>query len=242
MIIYGHRGAAGECPENTIASCRHALARGVKKIEIDLQFAADDEIVIIHDTNVRRTTGARGLVNRLTSTELKKLDARASGPTWPNKRETGVPTLKALLKALPELTAIQLEIKATNRHDNHGILESLGEIFPNGRAAKGMTITCSSTRVLEAARNIVPWINRGYVSTIPDPRPVLDEYECSMLATHWSHCNPWLARSMRRRDVHLSVWTVNDPATIKNLYRMKVDSVITDYPSMAVPLLSSLTR
>jgi hypothetical protein len=29
---------------------------------------------------------------------------------------------------------------------------------------------------------------------------------------------------------------------IENLYRMHIDSVITDYPSMAVPLVAALER
>lgn len=242
MIVYGHRGAAGECPENTIASCRHAIKRGVRHIEIDLQLSCDGEIVIIHDTTLKRTAGVSGKVNTYTAAALKRLDNRASGPTWPNKRDTGTPTLKALLKACPELQGIELEIKATRRRDNEAILRSLADIFPNARAARGMTITCSTLSVLEAAMDIVPWIERGFVSTLPDPRQVLLDYECSMLATHWANCNPRLVREMRKRGIHVSVWTVNDPATIKTLYRMKVDSVITDYPSMAVPLVSSLTR
>ena len=31
MIVFGHRGAAGEAPENTLAGIRHAIAAGVKK-------------------------------------------------------------------------------------------------------------------------------------------------------------------------------------------------------------------
>ena len=55
MIVYGHRGARGEAPENTIAGARHAIERGVRHLEIDLRLSADDELVVIHDTGPRRT-------------------------------------------------------------------------------------------------------------------------------------------------------------------------------------------
>ena len=63
-----------------------------------------------------------------------------------------------------------------------------------------------------------------------------------MLATHWSLSTPELVRDMRRRGVDVSVWTVNSADTVKTLYKMGVHSVITDYPSMAVPLLTALNR
>lgn len=34
MRVFGHRGAAGHCPENTLASLRHAIALGVDAVEI----------------------------------------------------------------------------------------------------------------------------------------------------------------------------------------------------------------
>ena len=37
MEVVGHRGAAGEAPENTIAGCLHAYQRGARHLEIDLR-------------------------------------------------------------------------------------------------------------------------------------------------------------------------------------------------------------
>ena len=54
--------------------------------------------------------------------------------------------------------------------------------------------------------------------------------------------NPLALRGFKRRGVHISAWTVNDASVIENLYRMRVDSIITDYPSMAVPLVAALVR
>ncbi|MFT5482309.1 MAG: glycerophosphoryl diester phosphodiesterase [Halieaceae bacterium] len=242
MIIYGHRGAAGEAPENTIAGCRHAIDRGVRHIEIDLQLSSDGQIVIVHDDNLRRTTGVSARIKNCSAAELKALDSRNSGPHWPNKKHTGVPTLAALLKATPELKGIQLEIKAGGKRSNIAILEELATLFPDRRAASGMVITCSNAGVLKDALAVVPWIDRGFVSTVAEPLQTLDNCQCSMLATQWGNCNPRLVRAAHRQNIHVSVWTVNDATLIKNLQRMKVDSVITDYPSMALPLLSALQR
>lgn len=34
MKVYGHRGAGGEAPENTLAAFRHAIERGVRYLEV----------------------------------------------------------------------------------------------------------------------------------------------------------------------------------------------------------------
>ena len=47
---------------------------------------------------------------------------------------------------------------------------------------------------------------------------------------------------MHKRGIHVSTWTVNDASAIRELHRLGVDSVISDYPSMALPLVASLNR
>ena len=64
ILVYGHRGAAGEAPENTIAGCRHAIDRGVRYIELDLRLTKDRQLVVIHDVSVDRTTAQKGKVER----------------------------------------------------------------------------------------------------------------------------------------------------------------------------------
>lgn len=49
MLIYGHRGARGEAPENTLASFASALQAGVTRVELDLHLSADHQLMVIHD-------------------------------------------------------------------------------------------------------------------------------------------------------------------------------------------------
>ena len=101
MLVYGHRGAAGEAPENTIAGFRHAIERGTRHFELDVQMSKDDKLVVIHDNKVNRTTYCRGNVNQFTASELANMDARRGTPPWPRKRGANIATLDALLDATP---------------------------------------------------------------------------------------------------------------------------------------------
>ncbi len=50
LHIQGHRGARGNCPENTFSSFEFAIDSLVDSIETDLHLCADGEIVLIHDS------------------------------------------------------------------------------------------------------------------------------------------------------------------------------------------------
>ncbi len=242
MQVFGHRGAAGEAPENTIAGCKHAIERGVQRIEIDLQLSADGQLVVVHDTTVNRTTGAWGRVRDFTAKELYKLNATAAGPLWPGKRQVGIPTLDKLLRATAALKQYQLEVKPGNQRDMHAIAEQLAQRFANKRQAKSVVVTSSNSKLLQRLHELAPHIQRGLVASgkadLDRARRLNLEYFCC----HWRLCNAFTVRKAREAGMHVSVWTVNEPALIRKLHALGVDSVISDYPSMALPLVSALQR
>jgi glycerophosphoryl diester phosphodiesterase len=242
MLVYGHRGAGGEAPENTIAGCQHAIERGTRYLELDMRLSKDDQLVMIHDESVDRTTDNTGKVNSYSVAELKKMDARKSGAPWPNKRNTGIVTLDAMLDATPEVKGYQLEVKTGSTAQMERTAELLSEKFPSEASVERIVITSSSLTLLQRLMTIAPHIPRGFISITPNPFPVLDRFRCSLLAMNWSVCNIINLGHARRKGIHVSVWTVNDASVIKNLYRSKVDSVITDFPSMALPMIASLER
>ena len=59
---WGHRGASGAFPENTIASFERAVKDGSEGIESDVHITADDIIVMFHDPSLERTTNGKGLI------------------------------------------------------------------------------------------------------------------------------------------------------------------------------------
>ena len=72
MKIWAHRGCSQLYPENTITSFSKAMeVPGVAGIELDIQLSRDDELVVIHDERVDRTTDGVGFVRDLTLRELK---------------------------------------------------------------------------------------------------------------------------------------------------------------------------
>src|SRR5688500_15952335 len=65
-VIIAHRGGSLEAPENTLAAIRHGAAVGSDWIEIDVTLSRDDEVIVIHDDTLERTTDGTGMVEAMT--------------------------------------------------------------------------------------------------------------------------------------------------------------------------------
>ncbi len=72
---YAHRGGVIDFPENTLYAYKQVAAAGADVLEMDVYQTADNQLVIIHDLDVDRTTNGSGNVVDLTLAELQSLDA-----------------------------------------------------------------------------------------------------------------------------------------------------------------------
>ncbi|MEM8608272.1 MAG: glycerophosphodiester phosphodiesterase family protein [Myxococcota bacterium] len=74
-LNFAHRGGVTDFPENTLYAYAEAARAGVDVLEMDVYQTADNELVILHDLTVDRTTNGTGRVVDLTLAELRELDA-----------------------------------------------------------------------------------------------------------------------------------------------------------------------
>ncbi len=75
MAVAAHRGDSYNYYENTMTAFKMAEKSGCDMIETDVHLSLDDELVIIHDHRVDRTTDGKGEIEQLTLKELKNLNA-----------------------------------------------------------------------------------------------------------------------------------------------------------------------
>lgn len=236
-LIYGHRGAKGEAPENTLVSFEQCLQHGVRRCELDLHLSRDGELMVIHDPTLKRTTGRRGKVVQHDADELVNYDAREGGPGW--KTPCPIPRLSELFEKC-DFEHWQLEVKSASRVRAARTVMAIKELAEQHRLLDRITVTSSSREVLRALNRLAPEISRGLVAeyTWLDPLKVARQYGCSLLALKWTLCTPERLEKARKQGLHVSVWTVNEPALMRRLADLGVDSLITDYPGLAVSTLS----
>ena len=236
-LIYGHRGAKGEAPENTLASFEQCLQHGVRRCELDLHLSRDGELMVIHDPTLKRTTGRRGKVAQHDAEELVKYDARQGGPGW--KTPCPIPRLSELFEKC-DFEHWQLEVKSASRDRAARTVLAIKALAERYQLKERITVTSSSREVLRALNRLAPEISRGLVAEYNwlDPLKVARQYGCDLLALKWTLCTPERLEKARKQGLHVSVWTVNEPALMRRLADFGVDSLITDYPGIAVSTLA----
>lgn len=230
MIVYGHRGAKGEAPENTLAGFRHAWRHGIRHFELDLALSKDGRPVIIHDLSVDRTTDQTGNVSGYTAAELAEMDASARS-NW--SEASGVPSLDQLLEEFPDFSHLQLEVKKDARERLNILCNRLTEIIQRQDLFQRVSITSSDTWFLQQVRRRNTRISIGLVTERKFPRPtkVAARLHCDYLCIGWRICTPALVQEAHKRGMHVSTWTVNRIHDMLQLEQQGVDSIITDYPT-----------
>lgn len=93
--VIAHRAGAVFAPENTISALNIAIADGANTAEIDVQQLGDGTLIVLHDSNFKRTTGQNKAVWEVNYAQVKQYDAGV----WFNNRFAGepIPTLEEML-------------------------------------------------------------------------------------------------------------------------------------------------
>jgi len=244
--IVGHRGAAGEAPENTIAGLRHAIACGVRHVEIDLRLAADNQLVVIHDHDLKRTTGRKGKVADLDTAALQTCYAQFASDNSKHANETlGVPSLKQLLISSSEIKSYQLEVKSDKHSNSAALVKALAEFFPDSASAKRVIITSFDTALVGELKRLCPYLKTGVIAkkNLSEAINSAIELNCHYLCLHYTlalNNIEQLQKTLATNSLHLSVWTVNDEQLIPALIQIPVNSIITDVPTLMIKALQTV--
>lgn len=228
-LIYAHRGASGNAPENTMAAFRLALEEGADGLELDVQMTADGKLVVIHDEILERTTNGQGWVVRHTYDELRRLDASF---TFEAYRGEGIPLLGQVL-ALLAPTRLELNIELKN-----GIVPYDGMEAAVVRLVREYEM---QTRVVLSSFN--HYSIARLARTTPDMETAI-LYEAGLyrpweyaagvgaraLHPHFYAVTPEIVLNAQRAGMRVRPWTVDRDEDFRRMARAGVNAVITDYP------------
>jgi len=115
--VHGHRGAAGEMPENTLAAMKHAIKIGVDVLELDLAVTKDNHLVLSHDPYINKDLCLKDgkeitqkiEIRKLSLKELSRFDCGSRrSPKFPTQKLVPgekIPTLESLFKLTKKLSA-----------------------------------------------------------------------------------------------------------------------------------------
>lgn len=236
-LIFGHRGAAGTFPENTMPSFQEAARLGANGIELDVQMTKDGTIVVIHDETVDRTTNGSGAVLDYTYDELSKLDA---SHTFSAK--TGfcaIPTLEEVLQWLSK-TELLINIEFKNKKGKYRGLEEELITLVRKYGLESRTVFSSFSQVsIMKCRELAPDIETALLYKFGVRIPWMYAKRLGANAIHPNYryiAAPVIWLTMLN-NIAVRPYTVNDEEALRKLGKLGISAVITDYPERAVRVL-----
>ncbi len=221
-LIIGHRGASVDLPENSLAAFALAAEHGADGIELDVQFSADKQIVIFHDTLLERLTGSKRKVSELALAELKEFDI-GGGQT--------IPTLDELFEMVGPRVLYNIEIKDFSVRDN-GLETAVADRVESFGLQDLALISSFNPLSVRRARNA---FSRSIPIALIRAQGILKyTYHFARAQADNPHHALVDERYMawaRKRAYRVHAWTVDDPQEASRLAGLGVHGIITNKPA-----------
>jgi glycerophosphoryl diester phosphodiesterase len=230
--VIGHRGAAAQAPENTLAGFRAASALGCPWVEFDVRLTADGALVVCHDDKLDRTTDGRGRISRLPLATLQGFDAGR----WFGARFAGehIPTLDEVLGFCHELgLGANVEIKA-ERGRAVATAAAVADCLDRRDQLPVILISSFLSDAVAAVAKQMPSVPHGMLwRKLPRGwRQIAANFGCTTIHLGQADLTQTIAEQVRAAGYPLLVYTVNDPARARQLFGWGVTSVFSDAPDI----------
>lgn len=223
MFIIGHRGAAGQKPENTIAALRAGQRADVDMLEFDVRLTKDHVPVLLHDPIMWRTHRLPYLVNRLTYDELKR---RTKGSINP------ITTLDNVLKRFSGQILLNLELK--DRGSAAKILPIVERYIKQDEDWELFLFSSYHISELRKVRQHSKFAQLGLLHWYNDLKFLFAHRMLNLTAVgfHRLHATTFAIAAAKKLDLFIYAYTVNRPEAAQRLVDRGVDGVVTDYPAL----------
>jgi glycerophosphoryl diester phosphodiesterase len=252
--VFGHRGAAGVAPENTVPSFALAAALGAGYLELDVHATSDGEIVVMHDAELGRTTDGEGLVRAHSAAQLASLDAgfrfSHDGAAFPYRGQgVRIPTLAAVLREFPH-HPINIEIK----QEDPPIVDAVVEVVRQAGALERVLLAAEHDEIMTSIRrcagggegvaigmatgDVIAFLDRlsredwsgytppGSALQIPTAFGGIELVTAASIA------------AAHRLGLEVHVWTINDAVEIERLLDLGVDGIMSDLPGLVAAAIN----
>ncbi|MCR5214965.1 MAG: glycerophosphodiester phosphodiesterase [Eubacterium sp.] len=232
-LIWGHRGASGYAPENTLPAFKLAADMGADGVELDIQETRDGVIVVCHDEKVDRTSNGAGWIKDMTYEEIRKLDFSYGNAAYEGTR---IPTMEEVFDLLKD-TGITINIELKTGIIFYPELEEkiLQMVRDNNWEDRVIYSSFNHYSVCKV-KKLCPDAKVGLLYE-DGPVDVAGYGErLGVNALHPAIYNlqyPDFMESCRERKLDVNVWTVNSEKDMIYCRDMGVNAIITNYPEKA---------
>ena len=212
------------------------LTQQADAIELDVKLSADEQVVVIHDPTVDRTTNGKGRVQDLALAELKRLDCGSffSG----NYAAEKIPTLEEVFESVGKRIFINIEL--TNyKTPRDNLSEVVCMLVKKHQMQKRIIFSSFHASNLSKARSYLPDVPRGLLAM--DGLQGVWARSFGFTFGKYDALHPNLKditqqeiNRVHRLKRRVHVWTVNEEQDMRRLFNWGVDGIFTDDPQLAL--------
>ena len=222
--ICAHRGASQTHPENTLPCLREAIRLGSQMIEFDVALTRDNQVILMHDKTVDRTTNGSGPVNGYTLAMIQELDAGEFKA--PEFQGTRIPTLDEALEIMPENIWLNVHLKGSEQ-----LAIETAKIIQAAQRTHQCFLACGKQEI-EAARTVVPVIKHCNMDRQANHLQYVEE-TVSMRAAFiqllgGNTADPKHIELARKNQVNVNYCCTNSAEVISGLFKSGVQFPLVD--------------
>ena len=232
-----HRGAGKLAPENTLAAFRLGAQYGYRMFECDAKLSRDDEVFLMHDATLERTTNGTGIGGELSWHALTQLDAGS----WHSRTYAGepLPRLEALARfCIGSGHLLNIEIKPTpgaERHTGEVVAREAARLWQDQPVPP--LLTSFQPEALAGARNSAPHLPRGLLldSLWDGWFEQTQALGCMAVVCNYALWDATTVARVQGAGLRALSYTVNDDWAAQHLIAMGTDGIITDRVDLFSP-------
>jgi glycerophosphoryl diester phosphodiesterase len=230
--ISSHRGNSHVAPENTLPALENAIIARSDYAEIDVRQTQDGVIVLLHDSNLWRTTGINKNIWDITYDELSGFDAGS----WFGKEfvETKIPTLEEAMKLCKGRIKLNIEIKS-DRHIPE-LEHKLVALIDKYDFKYQCLIASSDYEALIKIKQLDKEIKTGYILSA-----FYGDFYSKPSVDYLSIRAKFVTKSVvdhaHKAGKEIHAWTVNSIQELERMKSIGVDCIITNNPTLAREVL-----
>ena len=234
--ITAHRGSSVKAPENTKSSIEYAINDHLDYAEIDAQETKDGVIVLTHDSNFKRTSGQD---LNIWETNFKDIEALDVGSFLdPKFKGEKVPTLDEIIKMSKGKIKLNIEIKLSGHEKN--LTEGIIKVIKDNNFEDQCVVASLDYNEIQKAKLLDPKIKIGYIM-FASLGNILS-LNVDLYSIESTNVTQNLVDEIHGANKLIHVWTINTSSTMRTMYELGVDGIITDDTDTAIEVLKDLNN
>ncbi|MEK4385388.1 glycerophosphodiester phosphodiesterase [Solibacillus sp. FSL W7-1464] len=228
MKILAHRGYSANYPENTIIAFQEAAKLDIWGVEFDVHLTKDNQLVVIHDESIDRTSTGKGYVKDMTLEELRAFDYGSwfapefAGQTIPTLAET-----LAIFKSTP--FHINIEIKS-DIFEYPGIEALIANEIHNFNLEDRVIISSFNHESIARFQQIMPNVKTAllFASLIVNLEEYVKTLGSDAIHIPYYYGMRSIVRQAIKNGMTVRTYTVNDARVARQIGSLGIDAVFSD--------------